>query len=203
MAIIGEEEVEFANAMALMTFLRQLCIFPESKGYESFQPKTPVIRDLVEDILGEGEKVIIFGWHKEYIRFIGAELSRLHSGVNVNVITGETNKLARAKILKEFDEDPKSKILVANIGTLGEGFDFPKVSNMIIMEQVWNPEVMGQAEDRIVRINSLKDANIYKIIIRNTVDEYIDEVIETKEASINLMKASFNLMQRLRKEGRK
>jgi len=52
---------------------------------------------------------------------------------------------------------------------------------MLFVELYWTPAILQQAEDRIHRIGQDNNVNIYYIIGRNTIDEYMWELLERKE----------------------
>ncbi len=53
-------------------------------------------------------------------------------------------------------------------------------SHVVHFDRWWNPAVENQATDRAFRIGQTKNVLVHKFVCRGTVEEKIDELIESK-----------------------
>lgn len=84
-----------------------------------------------------------------FTRFI-KEAQRLTSYIpNSSIVTGETPKKERKRILKEFKEG-KIKV-VANVGTLTTGFDYPELDTVVIARPTKSLALYYQIVGRAIR----------------------------------------------------
>ena len=63
----------------------------------------------------------------------------------------------------------------------GSGLNLTAASHVIHFDRWWNPAVESQATDRAFRIGQKKNVLVHKFVCRGTVEEKIDEVIESKK----------------------
>jgi SNF2 family DNA or RNA helicase len=71
-------------------------------------------------------------------------------------------------------------ILIANPSAAREGLTLTSANNAIYLDRNFNLVDYLQSQDRIHRISQTKECRIYKLIAKNTIDEYIDEIIYKK-----------------------
>ena len=83
---------------------------------------------------------------------------------------------------KRFQEDDLCKVMLATSQKAGTGFTFTAASYAIFIDVPWTSAEFEQAQDRIHRIGSSKPVFIYELITKDTIDERVDEIVETKEA---------------------
>ncbi len=63
----------------------------------------------------------------------------------------------------------------------GSGLNLTAASHVIHFDRWWNPAVENQATDRAFRIGQTKNVLVHKFVCRGTVEEKIDELIESKK----------------------
>src|SRR5262249_48918468 len=63
----------------------------------------------------------------------------------------------------------------------GTGLNLTSASHVIHFDRWWNPAVENQATDRAFRIGQTKNVLVHKFVCRGTLEEKIDELIETKQ----------------------
>ncbi len=162
--------------------LRQVCNFP-SKSYES--PKMDRLLDILNELLSEGEKVIIFtNFVKEGVEKIAHNLKKNFGSNSFVTYHGKMNHNQKKEAVKLFKEDPKRKIFLGTIVTAGEGLTLTEASYSIFFDLHWNPAKIWQAEDRIHRIGQKNKVNIYNYVTENTVEEHILKKLEEKRQMI-------------------
>ena len=83
--------------------------------------------------------------------------------------------------VQKFKHDNDCKILIANPAAAREGLTLTVANNAIYLDRNFNLVDYLQSQDRIHRISQNKKCNIVLLIGKNTVDEYIDEVLFKKQ----------------------
>ena len=143
---------------------------------------------LLTDALESEEKVIVFSQFTNPLKEL-YKRCKAH-GLRVALFTGETSRDQKEFIKKQFDasmtkaEDCAFDILLANYKVGGEGQNFTNASQMIILDEEWNPGKRDQAYDRLHRIGQQKPITIHVLRDINTVDEWLAELIKFKEEMV-------------------
>ncbi|KAK4182730.1 SNF2 family N-terminal domain-containing protein [Podospora australis] len=92
---------------------------------------------------------VIFSYWTKMLDLVEPVLTS--NGFTVARIDGQAGLGARSAALKEFSNNPKCTIMLASIGSCGEGVDFTAASNVHLLESQWNPMAETQAIDRVNR----------------------------------------------------
>jgi SNF2 family DNA or RNA helicase len=64
----------------------------------------------------------------------------------------------------------------------GTGLNLTAANHVVHLDRWWNPAVENQATDRAFRIGQHRTVEVHKLICTGTLEERIDEMIETKKA---------------------
>ena len=167
------------NLLSLITRLRQATSCPQiltSMNIESIKIKRAV--ELVDEILSNGDSVVIFSNFKEPIR----ELEDKLKIYNPLVGTGDMKDDEVSKNIDTFQENPNRHVFLGTISKMGTGVTLTKASYMIFIDQPWTEALYTQACDRIYRIGSKKPVFIYNLMCYNTIDYIVSKIIKVKEA---------------------
>ena len=62
----------------------------------------------------------------------------------------------------------------------GAGLNLTAASHVVHFDRWWNPAVENQATDRAFRIGQKRNVLVHKFVCRGTVEERIDELIDSK-----------------------
>jgi non-specific serine/threonine protein kinase len=87
----------------------------------------------------------------------------------------------RQALVKQFQEDERIPFFVLSLKAGGTGLNLTAASHVIHFDRWWNPAVEDQATDRAFRIGQTKNVLVHKFICRGTLEEKIDELIESKQ----------------------
>lgn len=181
-----DEILSALNPMVKLLKLRQVNGSPElvdptlsvDKSYVSKNSKMSRLLDLVDTIVSNGEKVVIFSNWVESLRTIYKFLA---SKYDVCCYTGTMDSAEREKHKQRFITDPDCKIMIGTVGALGVSHTLTVSNNVIFYDLPWNPATMEQAEDRCHRAGTNSTVNIYSIITKDTVDEKVYKLIQDKD----------------------
>lgn len=146
----------------------------------SARGKMYAVYELINTILAGGEKVVVFCWHLETVAAIQ---TRYPAAV---AITGnETDEQVEAN-KKAFQESPFTTIMAVTYKRGGVGHTLTASSKVIMVELGWNHKDQDQAEDRLHRIGAKDTVNAYYFLGRNTIDQYLYEIINSKRNAASM-----------------
>ncbi len=173
--IIDEAE----NILKKLLRLTQIASNPAlvDKGYKEVPAKFAVLEDLLKDVTIKNEKAIVWTSFVENITILKNRLRHY----NPLVIYGEVPVKERADAVKAFQDSEKNRIMIANPAAAREGLTLTRANNAIYLDRNFNLVDYLQSQDRIHRISQTKECNIFKILAKGTIDEYIDSVIDVKK----------------------
>ncbi|WP_225446479.1 DEAD/DEAH box helicase [Paenibacillus rhizovicinus] len=190
--------------LSALTQLKQLCDHPvlltkeavplpedkdeaaaEIAALISRSAKLERLLDLVQELREEGERCLIF---TQYIG-MGQMLQRVLSqeiGEPVLYLHGGTSKTARDRMIDEFQsrslpEAQQPNIFILSIKAGGVGLNLTAANHVFHFDRWWNPAVENQATDRAYRMGQTRDVQVHKFISLGTLEERIDEMLESKQ----------------------
>jgi SNF2 family DNA or RNA helicase len=96
------------------------------------------------------------------------------------VLHGETEVKKRRDLVRRFQEEEAVPFFVLSLKAGGAGLNLTAASHVVHFDRWWNPAVENQATDRAFRIGQSKNVLVHKFVCRGTVEEKIDQMIESK-----------------------
>ena len=136
------------------------------------------MEELVEEAVENNKNVVIFSNWTQMTTPIAKRLSKY----NPAVITGEINADARQQMIDKFQNNNSCKVIVGTSGAMGTGLNLYAGSVIIFIDHPWNRALYDQCVDRCHRIGQTKNITIYNIMAKNTIDERVWEIVNTKGA---------------------
>jgi len=173
------------TVLAFLMRLKQICNHPsqwlgDGAWAEEDSGKLARLRDIAEVVAARQEKALIFTQFKEttapLVAFLGSVFGR--AGL---VLHGETEVKKRKELVRQFQEDENVPFFVLSLKAGGAGLNLTAASHVIHFDRWWNPAVENQATDRAFRIGQTKNVLVHKFICRGTVEDKIDQMIESKQ----------------------
>ena len=146
-------------------------------NYDGDNPKLDYIDLMLQKITDEGEKCIIW---TSFISNIEIMQKRYHK-YNPAIVHGGIDIDHRNRDIRKFKTDPNCKIMIANPAAAKEGLTLVSANHAVYLDRAFKMDDYLQSQDRIHRIGQTKKCHIYKLICKNTVDEYIDDILQKKE----------------------
>jgi SNF2 family DNA or RNA helicase len=128
-----------------------------------------------------GDRALIFTQFAEMGGILRRYLEETF-GREVFLLTGQVAKVQRDRMVERFQssdgEAPRLFILSVKAG--GTGLNLTAANHVFHFDRWWNPAVENQATDRAFRIGQKQNVQVHKFVCIGTVEEQIDEIIETK-----------------------
>lgn len=128
-------------------------------------------------------KTIVFSQFTTMLDLISPHL--VASGLKFVRYDGSMRPDAREASLKALRDDPKCRVLLCSLKCGSLGLNLTAASRVVIVEPFWNPFVEEQAIDRVHRLNQTVDVKVFRLTIRNSVEERILELQEKKRELAN------------------
>jgi SWI/SNF-related matrix-associated actin-dependent regulator 1 of chromatin subfamily A len=120
-------------------------------------------------------KLIIFGIHKAMI----AALIKKYKGQAV-AIHGGVPTSKRGAIVRQFQTNAKTRLFIGQLRAAGAGITLTAASDVVFVEMGWVPAEYAQAEDRPHRIGQKNAVMCHYLVVADTVDEDLCEVVQEK-----------------------
>lgn len=172
-------ELNSNNVLALTTRLRQATSCPTLLTTENIS-STKIDRavEIVEDLVANGDKVVIMSVFKEPLNILYNRLKEF----NPLLGSGEVDDGTFSKNVRLFQEDKKYKVFLGTTSKAGTGITLNAASYMICIDEPWTYALQQQVEDRIHRVNNTEPVFIYRLICKDTIDQVVENIVNTKQA---------------------
>jgi len=176
---VDKVDMNTATILSMVTRLRQATACPSILTTEDIS-STKVDRccELTEQIIDNGDKVVIFSTFKETLNKVKDKLQKYNPTIN----TGDVKDEEISSNIDDFQTTDRSKVFLCTWQRMGVGVTLTKASYAIFLDVPWTAGVYEQAQDRIHRIGSKDPVFIYHLICKDTIDERVLEIVEDKEA---------------------
>lgn len=168
--------------------LRQVCSDPAalpSVSYKEIPPKISILIDMLEEITEEGHSAIVFTQFMSTFARL-KELFKKHN-IKSYEMHGGTPRKDRETLLKEFSNESSEKgsVLLMTLKTGGVGLNLTRASYVFHLEPWWNPAVENQATDRVHRLGQKKNVTVYRLIMKESVEEKVEQLKQRKAQLFN------------------
>lgn len=183
----GEAKSQLQMLTALLR-LRQVCSDPSSVPgivYHGEPPKVSTLVEALEEITESGASALVFTQFLATFERIRQALTQ--SKIAHFDINGSDSRLAREKKIKAFQEEAGGAVMLMTLKTGGVGLNLVKASYIFHIEPWWNPAVENQATDRAHRIGQTKTVQVYRYLIKDSVEEKIEILKDIKSKRFDAM----------------
>lgn len=137
--------------------------------------------EMLEEILASGDRTLVFTQFAELGQLLNAYLPQ-EVGCAVQFLHGGVPAKARDQMVKRFQEDEHGPpVFILSLKAGGTGLNLTRASHVFHFDRWWNPAVEDQATDRAFRIGQQRNVQVHKFVTPGTVEEMIDELIESKK----------------------
>lgn len=167
------------NILAGLTRLRLIACHPTlvDRTVAENSGKFELLFEILEDILSEKHKVLVFSQFTKMLRLIRSQLDLLK--IRYEYLDGHSRD--RETSVVNFQTDDQVKIFLISLKAGGTGLNLTAADYVIHYDPWWNPAVEVQATDRSHRIGQDKNVIVYKLITRGTIEEKILQLQEHKK----------------------
>lgn len=172
--------------LQMILALKQICNHPSQYLKDrnmdpSLSGKVDLLFEKLDSIMSSGEKVLIFTQFREMGELLQHFIAERYKESPMFYHGGCSLK-QRTQMVKDFQENPADKIFILSLKAAGTGLNLTAANHVIHYDLWWNPAVEAQATDRAYRIGQKKNVMVHRLITKNTFEERINEMINSKRA---------------------
>ncbi|KAF9539567.1 hypothetical protein EC957_005225 [Mortierella hygrophila] len=136
--------------------------------------------DVVRDVTGRREKVIIFSQFTSLLKLIEKPLNQ--EGIKYLMYDGSMSALERNEAVQRMTHDPSYGVMLISLKCGSLGLNLTVANHVVIMDPWWNPALENQAIDRVHRIGQRKDVFVHRLCIPDSVEDRILELQAKKKS---------------------
>jgi SNF2 family DNA or RNA helicase len=214
--ISSPQELNRERFQVLTTLMRmrQICCDPRliDPGSTAPSAKLDALLELLEPLLAEGQKVLIFSQFSSMLHLLEKDLrTRLAaqaiadaaetaaaqsedgttpaspagdtSGPPIFLLTGQTEN--RGEMVNQFQATEGSALFLISLKAGGSGLNLTAASYVVLYDPWWNPAAEAQAIDRCHRIGQKQKVIAYRLLVKDSLEEKIRTLQKEKAALAN------------------
>lgn len=152
------------------------------EAYEAEPGKLERLYELVQDIVRADEKVIVWTSFNANCEWLAKRLKRF----GALALHGKLPMDRRNAVVKWFLDNPEDRVLVATPGAAKEGLTLTVANHVVFFDRTYSLDDYLQAQDRIHRVSQTKTCYVYNLLMRDSIDEWIDALIDEKRYAAQL-----------------
>jgi TATA-binding protein-associated factor len=131
-----------------------------------------IISDDQQEGANANHRVLIFAQHKATLDLVVRDVLTPATVPSLR-IDGTTDSSQRFAIADRFNADPSIPVLLLTTRVGGLGLNLTGADTVIFLEHDWNPQADLQAMDRAHRLGQRRTVNVYRLVMKGTLEERI------------------------------
>ncbi len=163
-----------------LTRLRQVCdatnLVSHTEEMEA-SAKIDLLLEHVKEKTGD-HKLLVFSQFVKMLDIVQERLNENH--ISYTYLDGKTSLKERELRVNQFQQDPTKRVFLISLKAGGTGLNLTAADYVYILDPWWNPAVENQAIDRCYRMGQKKNVIAYRMICKDTVEEKIVRLQESK-----------------------
>ena len=189
----GEEKMQVFSEL---TRIRQICCDPALlfEGYAGESAKREACLETIRSAIDGGHRILVFSQFTSMLALLEEDLKK--EGIEYYKIIGATPKDKRISMVHAFNEGNVPVFLIS-LKAGGTGLNLTGADVVIHYDPWWNLAAQNQATDRAHRIGQTRQVTVYKLILKDTIEEKIMDLQDAKKdlAEAILEGAGSSIMQ--------
>ncbi len=178
--LIAEDGLQKSQMILLqgLTRLRQIANHPlmVDEAYEGDSGKLEDIQYMVNMALGKDHKLLIFSQFVKHLKIVEKYLKK--EKIAYSYLDGSVKD--RQAQVEKFQNNKEVRIFLISLKAGGLGLNLTEADYVFLLDPWWNPAIEAQAVDRAHRIGQVNKVFTYKFIARDTVEEKILKLQQSK-----------------------
>jgi len=195
----GIKKVQMQVLSALLRLRQAAChpgLIDRTKTTEP-AAKLDLLLPQIAEVIDEGHKVLVFSQFTSFLAIVRERLDK--EGIRYEYLDGKTRD--RAARVEAFQNDAECKLFLISLKAGGLGLNLTAAEYVFLLDPWWNPAVEAQAIDRAHRIGQSRRVFAYRLIARDTVEEKVLKLQESKRALADaIISADNSLIRNLGRE---
>lgn len=157
--------------------------------YKSETLKFKELKKIINNVVNNNEKCIVW---TNFIKNVD-DFCRQFGQFYPAKVHGKMLIESRNKSIEQFKKDPNCKILFATPQAAKEGLTLTVANHVIFFDRGFNLDDYLQAQDRIHRISQKKNCFVYNLMIKDSIDVWIDKLLQAKQYAAFLAQGDISL----------
>jgi superfamily II DNA or RNA helicase len=173
---LGRSKIQVLEALLR---LRQAACHPgllDTHSLNRSSAKLDLLLQQLEDVAAEERKALVFSQFTSLLKILRTRLDE--RGLSYEYLDGRTRN--RAVRVTHFQEDPSCPLFLISLKAGGLGLNLTAAEYVFLLDPWWNPATEAQAIDRTHRIGQDKKVFAYRLIAKDTVEEKVLELQQSK-----------------------
>ncbi len=159
------------------------------EAYTSVPGKLDSLTDIIARICQQNEKCIVWTAFVSNADWLSQQLAEF----GTQKIHGKLNMGRRDRAVEAFMCDENVRILIATPGAAREGLTLTVANHVVFYDRTFSLDDYLQAQDRIHRISQKKRCYVYNLIMRGSIDEWVDVLLQSKHLAAQLAQGDISL----------
>lgn len=184
------------NVLAEITRLRQAACTPQliEPKWTGDSSKVTALLELLQGVIEGGNRALVFSQFVSFFDIVRSQLD--HIGIPYYYIDGSVPMRQRTEMVDAFQEGKRPLFLIS-LKAGGLGLNLTAANYVIHLDPWWNPAIEQQATDRAYRIGQHQAVTVYHLVSKNTIEEKIIRLHQTKRALADTLLAGTDISHRL------
>lgn len=188
LALENGEVTSISNMLAMVTRAKQACFSPELYGGSRKSAKLTELKDVVAELVSNGEKALIGSQWSTAARILQRELEQY----GVAYVDGSVKGRKRQEQQDKFNEDDDTRLYIGTIQANQEAITLGAAGYVILTDKVWSPLANDQFVARspaggLRGIGHEGNVNVIEILAHDTIDFRIEALLAAKRAAFNML----------------
>jgi len=151
-------------------------------SYQDEPGKVEVLLQLVSTAVRTGDKCIVWSSFIDNVEWLRNILRQY----NPQFVHGMLSTAEQTTAIRTFVDNPEARILIATPGTAKEGLTLTVANHVIFFDRLFSLDDYLQAQDRIHRISQHKVCHVHNLVMRDSIDEWIEALLHSKHIAAQL-----------------
>jgi len=176
--------------LAEITRLRRFCCNPELvvPGCGLSSSKLKVFGDTVAELLDNGHKALVFSQFVGHLEILRSYLDS--QKIHYQYLDGSTPVKKRQQRIRAF-QSGEGDLFLISLKAGGAGLNLTAADYVIHMDPWWNPAVEDQASDRAHRIGQKRPVTVYRLVVKDSIEEKIIALhVHKRDLANNLLEGA-------------
>jgi SNF2 family DNA or RNA helicase len=174
------------QVLAMLMQLKQVCNHPaqfakDGSAVAGRSGKLSRLSEMLEEIYATDDRALVFTQFAQMGEMLRTYLRETFYD-EVLFLHGGTPAKERDPMVRRFQAPNGPRVFILSLKAGGTGLNLTAANHVFHFDRWWNPAVENQATDRAFRIGQMRNVQVHKFICGGTLEERIDEMIESKRA---------------------
>jgi SNF2 family DNA or RNA helicase len=182
----GDAMSRRGQVLAMLMQLKQVCNHPaqfakDGSAVAGRSGKLNRLAEMLEEIYATDDRALVFTQFAQMGELLRTYLRETFYD-EVLFLHGGTPAKERDPMVRRFQAPNGPRVFILSLKAGGTGLNLTAANHVFHFDRWWNPAVENQATDRAFRIGQTRNVQVHKFICGGTLEERIDEMIESKRA---------------------